>query len=361
MATMRQVAERANVSIATVSFVVNDTKPVSPETRDRILTAMAELGYRRNVVARALASRRTRIIALLVPALDRRLGTTAMDIVKGAATAAHKRGYDVVLWPVGTDVEHMSELIAGGLVDGVLLMEVRVDDPRVERLTASKATFAMIGRTRNPDGLPFVDMDFERTVENALDYLTGLGHTRIALMTEQLEGTALSGYGPVVRTTTSFHLGMSKRGLVPVSLTCERTPRGGRAAAAELLQAAPETTAIMVMNDTAAFGVVSGLTHAGRQIPDDVSILSIATSAEMAAMSDPVLSTMNAPGEELGRLGADALIDQLEGRAATLPQVLLPCPLEVAESTGPPPAGSPRASAAGPASQADAALSGRNR
>lgn len=356
MATMREVAERANVSIATVSFVVNDTKPVSPETRDRILTAMAELGYRRNVVARALASRRTRIIALLVPALDHRLGTTAMDIVKGAATAAHERGYDIVLWPVGTDVEHMSELIAGGLVDGVLLMEVRVDDPRVERLTASNATFAMIGRTRNPDGLPFVDMDFERTVENALDYLTGLGHTRIALMTEQLEGTALSGYGPVVRTTTSFHLGMSKRGLVPVSLTCERSPRGGRAAAAELLQAAPETTAIMVMNDTAAFGVVSGLTHAGRQIPRDVSILSIATSAEMAAMSDPVLSTMNAPGEELGRLGAEALIDQLEGHAAALPQVLLPCPLEVAESTGPAPTNSPRAAAAGPASPVDAAL-----
>ena len=73
-ATMQDVAERAGVSIATVSFVVNNTKPVTPETRVRIEQAMADLGFRRNVVARALASRRTRIIALVYPALDHGIG-----------------------------------------------------------------------------------------------------------------------------------------------------------------------------------------------------------------------------------------------------------------------------------------------
>lgn len=334
MATMRDVAERAHVSIATVSFVVNGTKRVAPQTRERITAAMAELGYRRNAVARALASRQTRIVALLFPALAHRLGGTALSFVNGAMQAAHERGYTLLLWPVSNDADQMMELIDGGLADGVLLMEVLMDDPRVDRLVEGSTPFAMIGRTRDPYGIPFVDMDFERMVDEGLDYLTGLGHEHIALVVEHITDPGMQLYGPLVRTESAFREGMSARGLMPIVVGCEESPQGGRRAATELLAADPRPTAVMIINDNAAFGVVSGLTHAGLRIPQDVSILSLATTPEMGAMADPVLSTMNAPGVELGRLGVDALIDRLEGHAETLPQLLLPCPLNVAESTG---------------------------
>src|ERR1700704_5361212 len=163
---MRDVAERAGVSTATVSFVVNGTKRVAPDTHARILAAMEELGFRRNILARALASRRTRIIALLSPVLEHHLGRTGMSIVTSAAKAASDRGYRLVLWPVSNDGREMSELLTDGLLDGVLLMEVQMDDPRVEKLTEPGGTFALIGRTRDPSDLAYVDIDFDRTVSD---------------------------------------------------------------------------------------------------------------------------------------------------------------------------------------------------
>jgi DNA-binding LacI/PurR family transcriptional regulator len=331
---MRDVAVRANVSIATVSFVVNNTKRVAPDTRARIEAAMVELNYRRNVVARALASHRTRIIALLYPALDHRAGPTIMKFITRAASVAHERGYDFVLWPVSNDADQMSHLLAGGLVDGVLLMEVQVDDARVDRLVESGIPFALIGRTRDTT-LPFVDIDFRATIEHALDYFTGLGHTHIALVNETTPGALLDSLGPLVRTEQSYREGMASRGLAQRVIRCEGSPHDGRMAAAELLALDPGTTAIIVMNENAAFGVVSGLKHAGLVVPDDVSVISISTSSEMGALSDPILTTMNAPALELGELGVAALIDQLEGATAAPPQVLLPCPLVIGESTGP--------------------------
>jgi DNA-binding LacI/PurR family transcriptional regulator len=331
MATMQDVAVRAGVSIATVSFVVNGTKRVSPETTARITAAMAELGFRRNVIARALASRQTRIIALLFPPLRHRLD----GFINGAAHAAHTHGYNLVLWPVSNDADQMMELVDGGLADGVLLMEVLIDDPRVARLVERGTPFALIGRTADPAALPYVDMDFDLMIDAAMQYLTGLGHSRIALVGEELSDPAMVGYGPRVRTEAAFRAAMSARGSDPVVLHSPTSPQGGRAAAVELLRVAPDTSAVIIMNEDAAPGLVSGLARAGRRVPDDISVLSVATGPEMGAMSDPILSTMDAPGTELGTLGVEALIDQLEGRTESLPQLLLPVPLNVAESTGP--------------------------
>lgn len=331
--TMRDVAERADVSISTVSFVVNNTKRVAPETRARVELAMVDLGFRRNVVARGLASGRTRVIALLFPNLDQRLRGTALSFVTSAATTANDRGYNLVLWPIGNDANQISELLSGGLVDGVVLMEIRLDDPRVDRLVESNIPFALIGRTRNTVGLPFVDIDFALTVENGLDYLVNLGHEHIALVVEQQDDSNMVGYGPTVRTETAYRESMITRGLHPVVVRSAENLVGGRAAAIKLLDVAPHTTAIVIMNEGAAFGLVRGLAQAGRVIPDDISLLSIATTREMGAMSDPPLSTMNAPGVELGRLGVNGLIDRLEGLSDELTQVLLACELQVGEST----------------------------
>jgi DNA-binding LacI/PurR family transcriptional regulator len=333
MATMSDVAARAGVSIATVSFVVNNTKPVSPATRERIVAAMDELGYRRNAVARALASRKTRIIALLYPALDHRLGSTALSFVTSAASAANDRGYSLVLWPVSNDADQMSELIAGGLVDGVILMEVQMHDPRVDRLVESRVPFALIGRTREPAGFPYVDVDFESTARDGVDYLIGLGHEKIALVIEGLDGSVMAGYGPPIRTEETYRATMRDRGLAPTVVTSSQNPAGGRKAAAELLTVLPDVTAVMIMNEEAAFGLVSGLDHAGLSVPYDVSVLSLATSPEMAAISEPVLTSMNAPGTELGRLGVEALIDQLEGKLDAVPQVRINCEFQLGEST----------------------------
>jgi DNA-binding LacI/PurR family transcriptional regulator len=334
MATMQEVADRANVSIATVSFVVNNTKPVAPETRERIMAAIDELGFKRNAAARALASRRTRILALLFPLVERNLS----DFVSGAADAAAEHGYTLVIWPVNNDAsDAVTSLIDGGNADGVLLMEVQLDDKRVDQLVAARAPFVLIGRTRDPSRLNYVDIDFETTTRTALEHLVTLGHRDVALILEEFDDTPLVGYSPPVRAEQTFLERAAQLGVEPHVFRCRRDPGAGRRLAKQLFDAAPDTTGIILMNEDASFGLISGMTHLGLRIPDDVSVLSIATSEKMGAFSDPVLSTMNAPGSELGRLAANALVAQLDGTADDPTQIMIPCELHVAESTGPAP------------------------
>ncbi|RIJ58350.1 LacI family transcriptional regulator, partial [Clavibacter lycopersici] len=232
---MREVAARAGVSIATVSFVVNGTKAVSEPTRRAVTEAMQELGYRNNVVARALASKRTRIIALLFPADVQRLSRIALEIFMSAATRASELGYHLVLWPTGTSPDDVSDLVSGRLVDGVIVMEVRMDDSRISELAALDVPFVSIGRTAETRDLPFVDMDFERTVAEGIDHLQDLGHQRFGLLVEDLERGPLRGYGPTTRTERAFLQETAARGLDAAVARCAPTPVGGRAAAGELL------------------------------------------------------------------------------------------------------------------------------
>ena len=336
MATMRDVAERAGVSIATVSFVVNNTKPVSAATRERIESAMAELGFRRNVVARALASRRTRIIALAYPALEHRLGGSVSEFITSAAREASICEYHLVVWPVSNDGAELSELVGQGLVDGVLLMEVQLDDPRVDRLQALDIPFALIGRTADPDGIDYVDIDFDATIDLGVDHLWGLGHRRIALISGRQDVPGFERYGPYVRIEESYRRMAAERGVEPVVLYVRQTARSGRDAAAELSRVAPEVTGVLIIIESAAAGLVAGLHQLGRGVPEQISVVSVTSSPDMAQLSDPTLTVVTAPGVELGRLGVQALIHRLEGREP-LPPELRVGTLELGASTAPPP------------------------
>ncbi|MEV0387480.1 LacI family DNA-binding transcriptional regulator [Nonomuraea sp. NPDC050643] len=333
---MRDVAARANVSIATVSFVINGTKPVAPQTRARIEAAIAELDYRRNVVARALASSRTHILALLHPDLENRPNATVIQFVMSAAHGARERGYDLVLWPVNGD-EQMSHLLAGGLVDGALLMEVQIHDSRVDRLIASRVPFALIGRTENDD-LPFVDIDFDTTIDQAVDHLRSYGHRRIALVTQRTKARPGDEPGRIMRAESAYRAAMAALGEPPAVVTVEGTSAGGREAARTLDADFPRTTAVILVNEGASAGLVKGARALGRTVPGHLSIISASTTRELGEMIEPALTVMEAPAAQLGRLAANALIDQLEGVQDAPPHRLIPCTLIPGQSVAPPPA-----------------------
>lgn len=332
--TMREVAEAAGVSIATVSFVVNDSKPVAPETRQRIEEAMARLGFRRNMVGRALASRRTRIVALVYPAMEHKLGGSGMEFITSAARSAGEAGYHLVLWPVSNDAGELTELLGQGLVDGVLLMEVQLEDARVEVLRATRTPFALIGRTSDLTGLVYVDIDFDRTMEQAVDHLFALGHRHLVLLSGSQADASFRSYGPYVRSAAAFRRIAEERGFEAALMECEQNTDGGRLVADQIVSSRPETTAILVLNEFAAPGLVSGLLRHGVRVPTDVSVLSILTSIEMSTFVHPALTVMSSPGAELGELGVQALLRILEG-APALPPSLLPGTLVPGGSTGP--------------------------
>lgn len=336
MVTMQQVADRAKVSISTVSFVVNNTKPVTPQTRERILQAIDELGYRRNAMARALASRRSRMLALLYPVMEHNLN----EQIASAAAAAASHGYNLVLWPIHKDnaKTEVTSLIKAGFADGILLMEVKLTDERVDRLREVGAAFALIGRTEDPGDVDYVDIDFEQTTLAAIDHLAKLDHRNIALVVENFEGTPLAGYSPPVRTVTAFEQEMHARGLPGAVFRTPRSAKTEQSLADDIMREAPETTAVIVMHDEACFGLVNGFKRRNLTIPDDVSIISIASSKSLGSLTDPELTTYNAPGEVLGRLAAEALVARLEGRDGPPMQIRVACMRHDRASVAPAPA-----------------------
>ncbi|NED94097.1 LacI family transcriptional regulator [Phytoactinopolyspora alkaliphila] len=335
MATMHDVANLAGVSLSTVSYALTGVRPVSEKTRARIQAAMDQLGYQRNAIARSLASRRTHILAMLFPAIERGLSGTALEFVTSAAETARERGYHLVLWPVNDQEGHETrELLQQGLADGALVMEVRLDDPRVALLHEVGTPFTLIGRTEDPDTLHYADIDFETTVRDALDHLTALGHRDIALLSHS-RASLDAGYGPTVRVGAAFERYMTERGLSVVVRHCDESADAGRIATAGLAASHPRVTALMTMNDAATFGAMAELLERGKRIPDDMSVLSIVSSPRVGALSHPRLTTMSAPGTELGRLGVTSLIAQIEGTGATALHTLIPCRLDVQSTTGP--------------------------
>jgi DNA-binding LacI/PurR family transcriptional regulator len=334
MATMREVAEAAGVSIATVSFVINDTKPVMPATRQRIEQAMADLGFRRNMVARALASRRTRIIALVYPFPQHWMGASTREFIIGAAHAANEADHHLVIWPVGNDGSELVTLLGQKLVDGVLLMSVQMDDARVDALRGLDTPFTLIGRTRDVSGLHYVDIDFAASMRMAMDHLAELGHRQIVFVNGSREQEGLAGFGPFVRSEQAYRGLAEERGIEPVVLYCRPSVRSGRDAASELLAMAPDTTAVIIEDEAGAAGLVAELKRLDRSVPGDISVLSILSSADMAEMCDPPLTTVTVPGSELGRLGVESLLQQLDGRPPLTPGLRTGV-LTAGESTGP--------------------------
>jgi DNA-binding LacI/PurR family transcriptional regulator len=335
MATMQDVATRANVSLSTVSYAINHTRPISAGTRERIERAMVELDFRPNAIARSLASRRSRIVALTFPGIENRLGGTIMEFVTSAAEAARERGYHLVVWPYApSEAGEMCEMSLQGLADGVIVMEVRIDDPRVRALDAAGVPLTMIGRADDSGDHRCVDIDFDATTEQAVEHLAALGHRTIALLNHS-KASRDSGYGPTLRAHRGYLQAMARRGLAPRAVWCEENPVAARVATARLLDSTPDLTAMVAMNEDAVFGVVAELRQREMALPQDFSLLSIVSSPRVAELVQPPLTTLHSPGVELGRLGVHSLLDQLENVGPPAGPVLLPCRLEAGQSTGP--------------------------
>ena len=228
MATLDDVAKKAGVSLSTASYVLSGKRPISDKTRRLVLAAMDELDFRPNNQGRALASGRSRTIALLYPAQNAIFATMPLEFVISAAAEAERKGYALTLATTGNPDEQMLSMLDRGFVDGYILMEIALDDSRVELLKRRQLPFAMIGRCRDNSGINFVDFDFDHAVIQALDHLQSLGHRSIAMILRH-PGDESSGYGPSMRLVAAFTRESSKRDIDGRIIYCELTPDAGRA------------------------------------------------------------------------------------------------------------------------------------
>jgi DNA-binding LacI/PurR family transcriptional regulator len=332
---MADVARLAGVSVSTVSYALTGTRSISAPTRERIERAMLELGYTPNVFARGLKSKRSRIIALLFPTRVSGLRLSSLEYILGASDHAQEQGYHLLLWTKEADeLDGLAQLAGQGLVDGALMMEVRLTDPRIQVLRDAGVTFVMIGRTEDSSGIDFTDTNFEQCAELAVEHLVGQGHQHLGLL--NLAVSVLEeGRGNAVRIQAALRAAADR---VRVQLTVELCPSsidGGRKAYAELVQRDPQLSAVIAFNEQAVPGLMAAAADGGRRIPLDLSVLSVDMPSHAAEMTTPPMSTVGPSAAEMGRAAVDLLLRRLEGDGGPPGQVLFRGELQVRGSSGP--------------------------
>lgn len=312
-ATRADVARMAGVSESTVSYALTGVRPISDDTRERIEEAMNKLGYVPNAMAQALASKKSGLLALLFPVGERGFGETDFEYVEAVTEAAAEDGYQVLLWPNAVeDLESLRKIVAQGLVEGVLLMEVRAEDPRVAVLQETGTPFCLIGRTNHSEDLTFVDADFSQWGPLALHHLADLGHTSLGVISVANELVDV-GYGPVVRTEDSLIETAERLGMTIDFRHAAPTIRAGREAFEHLLAENPNVTALLGFNEPALIGALEAAASRGIRVPEDMSLLTFGISDIAANMTVPAQSTVTVEGRDLGRMAAQYLIARLNG------------------------------------------------
>lgn len=334
MATMSDVAKRAGVALSTVSHALSGKRPISEETKRRIFQAMADLDYQPHALARSLATRHSRIVALLLPPSN---STTLLEsqftFVASAAETVRQMGYNLLLWTAPAHDLEILQMLQQGFVEGLILMEVSLHDVRVEALKVRGYPFSLIGRCENNDGINLVDLDFEDALQQAVGHLAGLGHQTIGLVSH-FPALVDSGYGPAVRSLRSFQSAVKTLGLSGIVRGCQATPQDGYEVARALLVEQPALTAFIVVLDAHLSGVVQAVWEAGLHIPEDFSIIGV-IAPRSAHLPTLAVTTLDFPAADMGRIGAELLIKQLTGEAIQPQQFVLRPALTVRQSTGP--------------------------
>lgn len=334
-ATMAQIAERAGVALSTVSYVLSGKRSVSEEMRTRVLAAIEDLDYRPHRPARALASGATHTIGLFLPTHTWQDVPVQQTFVAGATEATSARDYALLLSTTeSADPDEIAGMVGRGRADGVILMELLADDPRVERLQQAGHPFVLIGHTAHPVDVDFVDVDFGAAVEKSLEHLSALGHSCVALFNfppDQLE----EGYTSALLARDAFADASAKLGIRGIHLPCPHPVDEAKAVADALLQMEPDCTAA-ITTGWQFTGLLGALRDAGLHVPDDFSIVSVIAS-QYAEMLTPALTGIEWPAFEAGRLAAEMLIDRLQGDTAPPRQRMIGGELVVRESSGPAP------------------------
>lgn len=337
--TLEEVAKLAGVSRSTVSRVVNEHPNVRPEVRQRVWEVIQQTGYQPHAAARSLATRRTRVIGLMIPQAVTTLFTDPYFpiLIRGIADVCNSHNYHLMLSlfsqrRVQNSRAHQDllyqQVLRGRSLDGVVVSSAPLDDPIFPRLLEDGVPFVIIGRYPH-ERVNYVDVDNVVGARMAVEHLLRLGHERIATITGPLNMCAgqdrLEGYRQA----------LAARGIpMDENLISEGdfTEQGGRAAMQRLLPYQP--TAVFAASDMMAIGALKVLREAGLRVPEDIAVVGF-DDIPLASMVDPPLTTVRQPIEQLGSTAAELLISLLQNpQEATVHRIVLPTELVIRASCG---------------------------
>ncbi len=324
--TIRDVAEQAGVSVATVSKVINDRYGVAADTYAKVRAVIAELGYEASIVAQSLRNHRTNVIGILVADIE----PFSAELLKGAAKAMAGTGFELVVYSaggragdrVGWEQRYLSRL-SGTLVDGAMIVTPTVVDVQYG------APVVAVDPHTGSSTLATVDSDNLRGAELAVEHLLALGHRRIAMVTGRpdLESAARRERGYRDALTTAG-LGVDEAllevGAYEAAESAQATKR--------LLALPDPPTAIFAANDTSAIAVIAVALQLGVRVPEDLSVVGFDNVSESALCSPP-LTTVEQRIHEMGAQAMAMLVRLIRGEAVEQTHVTLDTRLVVRATT----------------------------
>jgi LacI family transcriptional regulator len=331
MSTIGDVAKRAGVSRMTVSRVINNSSYISPETRERVLQAIAELGYIPNTLARSLRFKQTKTIALVLADITNPFFTT---ITRGVEDTASEQGFSVMF--CNTDESQSEELgylnvLLQRQVDGVLLVPASHTLESISFVQDRGTPVVLLDRHIANARVDSVRGDSEQGAYEAVCYLLELGHRRIALVN-----------GPQTISTATDRTAGYRRALMEAGLDGsaariyygEFTSEGGYRTAKQALAIRPLPTALFAANNFIALGAYQAIREIGLRVPEDISIVAF---DDLPLTMEPFLTVVAQPAYEIGQRATELLLARLAGDGPTEPQeIVLPTHMIIRRSSGPP-------------------------
>ena len=309
MATIADVASHAGVSMSTVSYVLSGKRPISEETRRRVQASIRALGYHPHAGARALASSRANVIALVIPLRTGVHVPVVMQFVVSVVTSARGYDHDVLLLTQDEGLKGLRRVTASAIADGLVVMDVELHDVRIPVLRSLGRPTVLIGFPADAGGLTCIDLDFAAAGALCVDHLADRGHTCIGVL-----GSPRAVYqretGFAQRLREGVREAAQRRGATVRMRPCETSREAVRATVADLLGEQPGLTGIVVHNEPVVQPLLDALAALGRRVPEDVSVVAICPD-ELAEHAAPRVTAVAIPAEELGRRAVDLLMAKL--------------------------------------------------
>jgi DNA-binding LacI/PurR family transcriptional regulator len=332
MVKITDVARHAGVSPSTVSYALSGKRPISEETRRRVEESIRQLGYRPHAGARALASSRSNVLALVVPLRAGIHVPVVMQFAVSVVTTARRYDHDVLLLTQEEGEDGLRRVADTALVDAMIVMDVQLDDPRLPLLRSLDRPSVMIGFPAEADGLTCIDLDFKAAGEACVEHLARLGHRVVALVGSPPE--VYVRHTAFAQRVVQGFTAAADRGRLSSSVhPCEATPTAAREVAEQLLREQPALTGVVVHNEAILEPLIDAFEQLGLRVPADLSVTAICPDELAENLRVPVTSVA-LPSAEVGTRAVELLMKKLDSKS--VPEAtLLPPRMTERASTAP--------------------------
>jgi len=328
---IKDVAKLSSVSTATVSHVINKTRHVSDETRQRVLRAIENVGYTPNIHARNLASGRSRTLGLIISDIT---NPFFPDLVKSIQERALELGYDIVILNTNYEPKRDAPYVQRLLelqVRGVMILTTEMDPSVIERLSSRRISVVFLDIGKVGPHTSNIRVNYEQGVHQAVKHLLELGHRQIAFISGPTHFKSAQLRREAFLRTMKKHRALLHT--EPMICKGDFKLESGQQAVKEILALTNRPTAIIAANDLMAMGALRELAQAGLRVPRDISVIGC-DDTWLAKLTDPQLTTIVIPRAEIGAAAVEAVVHTNSGEGRFEREIKIHTRLLVRGSTG---------------------------